>query len=175
MKPGTYVEQHVKTYICTKFDGFNLKKSTGMTKLTGSSRCPLCAYLVSQNPNDPTPPRSYDNKCLCQVWKYSVKNYGCKSANGACLPCHLLTHLPAQLPTHSGDNNTPEIWKAARWNRYSSTPRIIIFLKQYSLWRTKAYPRSFQCHNMPTVNHRWWQEPWNCCKWNAVGRGVLIK
>ena len=28
---------------------------------------------------------------------------------------------------------------------------------------------------MPTVNHRCWQEPRNCCKWNAVGRGVLIK
>ena len=64
------------------------KMSSGMPKETGSLNGPFCAYLMSQNLHEWTRPRSSGNKCPCQVWKWSVKNYGCESVNGACLPCH---------------------------------------------------------------------------------------
>ena len=56
--------------------------SSGMSKEASSLNGSLCAYLMRQNLHDQT-----RNKCPCQVWKWSVKNYGRGSVNGACLPC----------------------------------------------------------------------------------------
>ena len=47
--PRTYVEQHVKTYICTKLGGFNLNKSIGCLRLINPT-------IINQNhPTWPTP------------------------------------------------------------------------------------------------------------------------
>ena len=81
------------------------KMGSGMPKEAGSLNGPLCAYLMRQNLHDGTRPRSYGNKCPCQVWKWYVKDYGRESVNGACLPC--------RPPARSGDDNTPEPLRAA--------------------------------------------------------------
>ena len=48
--PRTYVEKHVKTYICTKFGGFNLNKSIGCLRL-------INPIIINQNhPTWPNPP-----------------------------------------------------------------------------------------------------------------------
>ena len=73
------------------------KMSSGMSKEVGSLNGPLCAYLMRHN-HDLTRPRSKGNKCPCQVWKWSVKNYGRESVNEACLSC--------RPPARSGDDNT---------------------------------------------------------------------
>ena len=52
------------------------KMSSGMPKEVGSLNGPLCTYLMRQNLHDQTPLKSKGNKCPCQVWKWSVKNYG---------------------------------------------------------------------------------------------------
>ena len=70
------------------------KMSSGMSKEVGSLNGPLCAYLLRQNLHDRTRPRSKGNKCPCQVWKWSVKNYGRESVNGSCLPCRPTAHPP---------------------------------------------------------------------------------
>ena len=79
-----------------KFGDFSLKMSSGMSKEAGSLYGPLCAYLMRQNLHDRTRPRSEGNKCPCQVWKWSVKNYERESVNWACLPCRPPFHPPGR-------------------------------------------------------------------------------
>ena len=79
--------------------------SSGMPKEAGSLNGQLCACLMRRNPHDQPRPGSYGNKCPCQVWKWSVKNYGRESVNGARLPC--------RPPARSADDNTPEPLRAA--------------------------------------------------------------
>ena len=66
---------------------------------TGLLNGPLCTYLMRQNLHNRTRPGSQGNKCPCQVSKWSVKNYGRESVNGACLPCR----PPAGPTSRSGD------------------------------------------------------------------------
>ena len=63
------------------------KMSSWRSKEAGSLNGRLCTYLMRQNLHDWTSPRPWGNKCPCQVWKWSVKNCGRESVNGACLPC----------------------------------------------------------------------------------------
>ena len=63
------------------------KMSSGRSTEAGSLNGRLCAYSMRQNLHDLTCPRPWCNKCPCQVWKWSVKNCGRESVNGACLPC----------------------------------------------------------------------------------------
>ena len=63
------------------------KMTSGRSKEAGSLNGQLCAYLMRQNLHDRTCLRPEGNKCPCQVWKWSVKNCGHESVNGACLPC----------------------------------------------------------------------------------------
>ena len=57
-KPGTYIDNHIKPYLCTKFGDSSLKMSSGMPKEASSLNGPLCAYLMRQNLHDRTCPRS---------------------------------------------------------------------------------------------------------------------
>ena len=79
------------------------KMSSRMSKEAGSANGPLCTYLMRQNLRDWARPRSWGNKCPCQVWKWSVKNYGCQSINGACLPCRQNARPPVRPPTRPPD------------------------------------------------------------------------
>ena len=78
-------------------EGWGVKMSPGMSKEASSLNGPLCAYLMRQNLHDRTHPRSWGDKCPCQVWKWSVKNYGCESANGD-FPCAKLEYAKKKLP-----------------------------------------------------------------------------
>ena len=59
------------------------KMSSGRSTEAGSLNGRLCAYSMRQNLHDRTCPRPWCNKCPCQVWKWSVKNCGRESVNGA--------------------------------------------------------------------------------------------
>ena len=50
-------EKNIKTYICTQFDGFNLKNEFKNVRLIGSLNGPLCPYLMRQNLRSQTRPR----------------------------------------------------------------------------------------------------------------------
>ena len=60
--------------------------SSEMPKKASSLNGPLCTYLIRQNLHDRTNLRSWGNKCPCQVWKWSLKNYGGESVNGVFCP-----------------------------------------------------------------------------------------
>ena len=69
------------------------KMNSGMSKETSSLNGPFYAYLMRQNLHDRTHPRSQGNKCPCQVWKWSVKNYWHESTNGD-FPCAKMENAP---------------------------------------------------------------------------------
>ena len=87
-KLGTYIDNMFSPTFVPNLVTLAWKMSSGMPKEAGSLNGPLCAYLMKQNLHDRSRPRSWGNKCPCQVWKWSVKNNGRESVNGACLPCH---------------------------------------------------------------------------------------
>ena len=89
-----------KPYLWTNLVTLAWKMSSGMPRKAGSLNGPLCTYLMRQNLHDQTRSRCKGNKCPCQVWKWSVKNYGRESINRACLPC--------RPPSRTGDDNTPQ-------------------------------------------------------------------
>ena len=97
-KPGNYINMFRPTYM-PNLVTLAWKMSSGMSKEAGSLNGPLCAYLMRQNLHDRTRVRSKGNKCPCQVWKWSMKNYGRESVNGACLPCRPPACPPAQAMT----------------------------------------------------------------------------
>ena len=70
-KTITYVNQHLKPYICAQLMTLIWKISPGMPKPTGLLNGALCAYLMRQNLHNGTHPRSMNNKCLCHIWKWS--------------------------------------------------------------------------------------------------------
>ena len=55
-EPGTYIDYHVKPYLCTKFGDSTLKNEFRNAKEAGSLNGPLCAYLMRQNLHDRTCP-----------------------------------------------------------------------------------------------------------------------
>ena len=67
-----------------------------MPKEAGSLNGPLCAYLIRQNLHNRTRPRSQGNECSCHISKWSVKIYGCESANGD-FPCAKLQNAKKKL------------------------------------------------------------------------------
>ena len=52
---------------------------------------------MRQNLYERTRLRPWGNEYPCQVWKWSVKNYGRECVNGACLPCRP-PHRPTACP-----------------------------------------------------------------------------
>ena len=69
-----YVQQHVKAYICIKFDGFNSQKwAQECPEQTGLLNDPLCAYLMRKNLHNRTRLRSWGNECHYHISKRSKK------------------------------------------------------------------------------------------------------
>ena len=62
------------------------KMSPGMPKEADSLNGPLCTYSIRQNLHNRTRPRSSGNECPSHISKWSMKIYGCESANGD-FPC----------------------------------------------------------------------------------------
>ena len=80
------------------------KMSSGMSKEAGS----LSTYSIRQNLHDRTRLRSLGNKCPCQVWKWSAKNYGRESVDGG------LSALPPAHPLGLWGKNAFEMLSGKR-------------------------------------------------------------
>ena len=95
IKAGTYVNQYVQPYICTKFGGFSFKNEPRNVKEPSSLNGPLRAYLMRQNLQNQTCPRFIN---------YPWKITDVRALTEACPPCR----PPDRSTDRPSEDNTPE-------------------------------------------------------------------